>query len=165
MLLRFNRNNARSYKPEQIQVFQLLRSIGLAWVDGRDQPCGVVKQSRFGILNSASFFASHGVSGEYPLSGGRAKDQARTLDKFPLGTAGIGDECGRGQCWSEFFEQRQDGANRRCEHNQVTVQNGFLDVGSTAINRTSRNGGLQHLGLVAADNRSSEPTPAKGHPE
>src|SRR5271165_3256396 len=165
MALGFNRHNARSHQPEKIQTFQLPCGVGLARVDWRDQPRGVVEQLRVGILNSADLFASHRMSRKDKFSCGSAKDHARTLDKFSLSTTGISDQCGRGKCRREFFEQREDSPYWRSEDDDIAVRDSFLDVGATAVNCAARYGCLQHIGLVTANNRSLESALAESKSE
>src|SRR5208337_1355109 len=94
------------------------------------------------------------MSRKNALSGESTENHSRTLGKLPLSTAGVGDQRGWRQCWRQFFEQRQDSANRRREHDDIAVPDCLLDIRTAAINRTARYCGLQHFGPVATDDRS-----------
>ena len=135
----------------KLDPFLLLRR-ARRLADRRQQPDGVAKQIGVGMLDAAVLLAGHGMSGQHALRGLSAQHHARALHHLLLGAAGIGDQHVRRQHRRQAFDQRQDGADRRGENDDVAAGYRLARIGMGAVHRSAGERRLQHVRLVAADN-------------
>jgi len=165
MALGVQGDDARSNRAQQLQILLLPASVFLSHLNRGDEPHRIAEQAGVGVLDSADFFARHGMSRQNPLRGVFAEQHPRPFGKVLFGTTGIGDQdLGRDQM-GQRFQLGHRASHRSGNHDQIAANDGALQIGFGAVDRATSVRDLQHRASVAADNPSCKSGAAQCQPQ